>query len=388
MSVAPTIDINGISCPQYAEVLAYLQTQYRAIYGDDVYLGNDSQDGQFLGVIAAAINDVNSACVAVYNSFSPQTAQGAGLSSNVKINGIARLVPSKSTTLVTIGGTFGSVITNGVVSDGANQWDLPATVTIPESGEIQVTATAQEEGEIEAAIGTITTISTPVYGWQTVTNTVAATPGSPVESDAKLRVRQAASVALPSVVVFDGILGAVQSVTGVTRVKGYENDTDSTDSNGLPARSISIVAQGGDSAEIAAAIAGKKSPGAYTNGSTAVSVVDGYGVSHTIRYSPPTLVAVSVEVTLTALAGYTYAIADEIKAAIVAYAEEYEIGEDVYISRLYVPAQLAGAGNSSKFKVATLKVSKKPAAVGTSDLTIAWNELATIAAADITVVVL
>lgn len=387
MSIAPTIDINGISCPQYADVLAYLQTQYRAIYGDDIYLGNDSQDGQFLGVIAAAINDVNSACVAVYNSFSPQTAQGAGLSSNVKINGISRLVPSKSTVLVTIGGTFGRTIINGVVSDGTNQWDLPATVTIPESGEIQVTATAQEDGEIESAIGTITTISTPVYGWQTVTNTVAATPGSPVENDAKLRVRQDKSVALPSLTAFEGILGAVHSVAGVIRVKGYENDTGTADADGLPANSISIVAQGGDSAAIAAAIASKKTPGVYTNGSAAVVVVDGKGVSHTIRYSPPTIVPVSVEVTLTALSGYTYAIADEIKAAIVAYSEGYEIGEDVYISRLYVPSQLSGAGNSSKFKVATLKVSKKPAAVGASDLAIAWNELATIASSDITVVV-
>ena len=30
----------------------YLQQQFRSIYGADVYLGNDSQDGQFLGVSA------------------------------------------------------------------------------------------------------------------------------------------------------------------------------------------------------------------------------------------------------------------------------------------------------------------------------------------------
>ena len=94
---APTIDANGVSAPSFADILSYLQAQYRAIFGDDVYLGNDSQDGQFLGIVAKAIHDSNSALVAAYNSFSPATGQGNGLSNNVKINGLARLVASNST---------------------------------------------------------------------------------------------------------------------------------------------------------------------------------------------------------------------------------------------------------------------------------------------------
>ena len=387
MTTAPTIDENGISVPQYADVLAYLQTQYRAIFGDDVYLGNDSQDGQFLAIVSAAINDSNAAAVAVYNSFSPSTAQGSGLSRNVKINGIARQVPTNSTAIVTITGVVGTTIANGVVSDGTNRWSLPATVTIPVAGSIDVTATAENEGAITAAAGTITQIATPAYGWQSVTNASAATAGAPVETDAAPRIRQKNSVALPSQTVLSGLVGAVQSVAGVLRVKAYENDTNSTDSDGLPPHSVALMVEGGSSQIIAEAIAYKKTPGAYLYGTTAVSVTDDFGLSQTVRYSVPTAAPVAINLSITAGTGYTATIGDEIKAALVAHVNSLDIGQDVLITRLYVPAQLSGSANASTFMVTALTAAKKPGTPGSSNISIAFNETATLATADITITV-
>src|SRR5690348_1507892 len=143
-TTAPTISSTGISAPSYADILSFLQSKYQGIYGADVYLGSDSQDGQFLAVIAQAINDANSAAIAIYNSFSPATAQGAALSSNVKINGLARNVASYSTVDLLITGQAGTTITNGVVTDAANnRWSLPASVVIPSGGQVTVTATCQ-----------------------------------------------------------------------------------------------------------------------------------------------------------------------------------------------------------------------------------------------------
>jgi uncharacterized phage protein gp47/JayE len=385
MATAPIIDEFGITAPDYQDILEYLQGQYRAIFGADVYLEADSQDGQFLAIVAASINDSNAAAIAIYNAFSPATAQGEGLSSVVKINGISRLVASNSTVTVTLGGTVGTTINNGEVSDGTNTWTLPPTVTIPSAGEIAVTATAKEAGSIPAQAGTITQIATPVFGWSTVTNAAAATVGAPIETDAALRVRQSNSVALPSQTVLEGMVGAVQSVTGVTRVKAYENDTNSTDSDGLPAHSIALIVEGGDSALIAEAIANKKTPGCYLYGSTAVSVIDDYGLSQTVRYSSPTLVPISVSIELDALTGYTTAIADEIKSTLVAYVENMDIGQDVIITRLYVPAQLSGAVNSTKYEITALEAAEKPGAPGTTDISIGFDELATLAIEDITI---
>lgn len=383
---APTIDASGIKAPAFADILTYLKAQYRSIYGSNVYLENDSQDGQFLGIVAAAINDANAAAIAVYNSFSPATAQGNGLASRVKMNGIQKLVPSNSTVNLTLTGVAGTTISNGIVADSQNNnWLLPASVVIPPAGSITVTATAQNAGAINASAGTVTTIQTPVFGWQTVTNASAATPGNPVESDAALRVRQGVSVALPSLTVLSGIVGAVQSISGVTQAKAYENDTNSTDGNGLPPHSISMVVQGGDATAIATAIMNKKTPGAYTYGTTLVNVADSVGITHPIRFYTPTLVPIAVSIQLHALTGYTSAIAAEIQAAVAAYINALGIGQGVMITRLYVPVQLSGSSDSLTFEVVSVLAAAKPGTPGATDVAIAFNQLATCQASDVAI---
>lgn len=385
---APTIDANGIHAPQFSDILAYLQTQYRSIYGADVYLGNDSQDGQFLGIVASAINDANAATVAAYNSFSPATAQGNGLSNNIKINGIARNVATASTVNVTITGVAGTTITNGMVADSNNnQWNLPASVVIPSGGSIIVTATCTALGAITAAIGTVTSIQTPTYGWQSVTNASAASVGAPVETDAALRVRQGQSVALPSSTILSGILGAVEKCAGVTQAVIYENDSASTDGNGLPAHSIAAVVQGGAALDIANAISNKKTPGAYTYGTTSQQVVDSIGIAHTIRYFVPTAVPISVGITVHALTGYTSAIGVQIQQAVAAYINALPIGQSVFLTRLYVPAQLSGGSGSGAYEVTVLQISAKPAALGNADVTVAFNQNATCAVSDVVLTV-
>lgn len=388
-STAPTIDASGVITPSFADILAFLKAQYRTIYGADVYLENDSQDGQFLGIIAAAINDSNSALVAAYNSFSPATAQGNGLSNNVKINGITRLVSSNSTVDVQVVGVAGTTISNGVVADlNGNKWNLPAAVTIPFSGTITVTATAQVAGSISATSNTVNKIQTPIYGWQTVNNVTDASVGSPVENDAQLRIRQTSSVALPSTTVLSGIVGAVENIFGVTQVAAYENDTNSTDANTLPPHSMSVVVEGGDSTAIASAILNKKTIGAYTYGSTSVSLIDSAGVTNTIRFYRPTISNIKVGISLHALYGYTTAISNEVKAAVAAYINSLPIGKPVMIARLYVPAQLNGAADYLTFEVVAVTAALVGGTLGSSDITVGFNGLAQCDVANITISVI
>lgn len=381
-----TVDSNGISAPSYAAILAYLTAQYQAIYGADVYLGADSQDGQFLAVIASAINDNNAGAVAVYNSYGPSTAQGAGLSSRVKTNGIKRLVASYSSVNVTLIGQADTVISNGTVTDSnKNTWALPPSVTIPSGGSITVTATCTTLGAISAAANTVNVIGTPVFGWQSVNNSSAASPGAPVESDAALRVRQGVSVALPSLTVLAGILGAVENVAGVTAARAYENDTGSTDSNGITANSIALVVQGGNAATIASTILAKKSPGTRTYGSTTQTVIDSTGNSHDVKFSVPAPQRISVAISLHALTNYSTLIGDEIKAAVAAYVNALGIGQSILLTRLQLPAQLYGGAGSSTFEIVTIAAAIYPATPSTTDVTIAFNAIATCAVADITI---
>lgn len=387
-TMACVVSSTGIARPAYADIYETLQSKFQAIYGSDAYIDPDSQDGQMLAIVAKAIDDSNAAAVACYNAYAPSTAQGTGLSNAVKINGIARLIPTKSTVTVTIGGNVGAAIVNGVVSDVLGQrWDLPALVTIPGAATIDVTATAQEDGSIEAEADTVTTIETPTLGWQSVNNAAAATQGAPVESDAALRQRQALNVALPSQTPLETLQGAILDVTGVTAAKVYENDTNATDANGIPAHSIAAVVTGGAAADIAAAIAAKKTEGCYTYGTTSYTLTDAQGLPETIRYFIPDDVRISVAITIKALAGYTSLIGDELKQAIADYITAFPAGQRVDLGRIYLPAQLFGAANSSTYEVNVLQLSIYPAAPTAADVPIAFNEKATCDIADIALTV-
>ncbi|MDN8056379.1 baseplate J/gp47 family protein [Burkholderia multivorans] len=388
-TIAPTIDANGITAPTYADVFAYLQDQYRSIYGADTYLEPDSQDGQMIGVFAKAISDVNSVAIAIYRSFSPATAQGDALSSNVKINGIARKVASYSSADLVLVGQAGATITNGAAKDtNGVQWLLPATVTIPPSGTITVTATCATIGDVSARAGTINQIATPALGWQSVTNPADAAEGAPVENDAVLRQRQTVSTALPSLTVLDGIIGAVANVSGVTRYVAYENDTSATDANGIPSHSISLVVEGGDATAIANAIAAKKTPGSGTYGTTAVIVTDIYGRPITIRFFRPVAAPIAATVTIKALTGYTSQTGQQIQQAVSDYINGVQIGGGLSGSVEWGDALTAAnsVGGGITFKLSGLTLTG-PRGAGTPDVALLFNEAASCTPADVTLVV-
>lgn len=383
-TLACTLDSTGITAPSYADILASLQATYRGIYGSDAYLEADSQDGQLLAAFASAINDANAATIAVYNAFSPATAQGEGLSSVVKINGIKRRVPSHSTADLTIIGTAGTVITDGAVADSfGNQWALPATVTIPIGGSIVQTATCSVSGAITAAPDTITQIVNPTRGWQSATNVFSATVGTATEVDADLRRRQSASTALPAQSPLAGIIGAVADLDGVQRFAAYENDTGSPDANGLPAHSISMVVQGGDDTAIAQTIALKKTPGTATYGTTTETVIDPFGVPNVINFYRPTVKRVLVHVTIANLGAYVSTTDDVIKAALADYVTALAIGADVYLNKLVSAASLPGNPLGDSFNVTTMLAAFSPTSPGSSDLVVAFNQAASLLKADI-----
>lgn len=383
-----TINEAGITAPSYAEILTGLQDDFRGIYGSDIYIEPDSQDGQFIALLASAINDANDSAIAVYNAFSPSRAVGAGLSSLVKLNGLRRLGASNSTANVKIVGQVGTLITNGVAQDAlGNKWALPASVVIPGAGEITVTATAVTPGAITAPAGSINKIATPTLGWQSVTNLTAATPGAPVESDAILRRRQTVSTALPALSVLDSIVAAVANLEGVRRYAAYENDDNVIDANGLPPHSISLVVEGGDVQEIGATIANKKTPGTGTYGTTAVTVVDPKGIPNTVNYFELAEVTIKVEIDITALVGYVVTTGDALVDAVAAMLSESAIGADVLLSKLYTAANLKGSSLGETYDVTAIRIARDanpPAAV---NVAIAFNEAAVCTRADITLTV-
>lgn len=386
---APTITAEGLTIPTYDDILAYLIEQKQTIYGSDIYLDPDSTDYQELSVFALMLFDAYQTAQLVFNNRGPQTAIGSGLDIIVKLNGLKRNSATYSTVDVLITGTAGTVISGGVVADvSGNKWDLPDTVTIPVGGSITVTATAQEEGAISATAGTVTTISTPVAGWTSVTNASAAEAGDDEETDEELRVRQAASTATPSLSVLEGIAGSIANISGVTEVKYYENNTDLTDSNGIPSHSVAFIVSGGDSTEIAEAIAAKMTPGTGYYGSTSVTVYDDYGMPIIVQFSRPDYITIDVEIDLTALTGYSSVYEDLIKQAVVDYINGLGTGSDVLWTRVLGASLLCGVQGSETFNVTATRIainSSSPYSPSAADIDIAFNERAISTVSNVTI---
>jgi uncharacterized phage protein gp47/JayE len=388
-TLSASVSEQGISAPSYNDILSSLQASFRSIYGEDAYLEPDSQDGQLLAIFAKAIHDCNQTAISVYNSFSPGTAQGEALSSRVKMNHMQRQVATNSQVNVTLVGQAGTTITSGAVGDdNGGRWLLPVVVTIPPGGTITVTATAEKPGATPAPIGSVTNILTPTAGWQSATNPSSATLGAPVESDAALRRRQEVAPSLNSYSVLQGLAASINALPGVTYGKVYENDTGTADANGLPAHSISCVVRGGVAADIAQTIYSKKGPGVATHGSTSIPITDVSGAVRNINFFVPVETAIKVSVSLVAGDGYTTAVADLIKAAVAAYINSNEIGEDVVVTRLYGPALLNGKlPESESYKITLLQAALAPSGtLATADIVIPFNAKAVCSVADVSIV--
>ena len=372
------IDSSGIHKPLFSTCLAYYQAQYGSIYGIDLVNDAADRDTQFLAARAAALDDVNSATVAAYNAFRPEYAQGVGLSSVVKINGISRLVPSYSTAIGLVVGVVGTTITNGIVKDDQGyQWALPASVVIPSTGQISVTVTCTTLGAIRALRGTINSIFTPSVGWQSFASTSDAAIGAPVEVDALLRQRQAISASLPAIGSIEGLIAAIAATPNVVRYRGYENETPITNSIGIPGNSIAMVIDGGNQTDLAILIGMKKGQGVRTYGTLSVPLpTDPAGINRFISFSTPINVPVTYSLTVQSLSGFTNDIKAQIQSSIATWNNALGIGNGVPLSDAYMPARLFGGTGSTTFRVVpdSLLVARSGAAPSAADVPMAFNE--------------
>jgi Baseplate J-like protein len=353
----PSIGPAGLTVSAYPSILADNLQAFLNIYGTNQVVTPDSAIYQLLSIISLKQSDTNLAAQLAYNQSSPQTAVGAGLDRQVKMNGLARAAFSFSTALLTVTGDPLVIISNGFAQDqNGNLWALPSTVTILNSGTISVLAVCTTPGAIAAEPGTINIINTPQVGWTGVTNGAAATPGAAVESDSELRARQSISVALPSTTPLASTIAAVLASVGVIRVapgfptpggpgSSIENPTGATDSWGNPPHSISIVAECTNTLTVATAIYNKKTIGCFTNGTTTVPVVDPVtGVTEDISFFLPTKLPIFILLTV---AGYgntpTSATLSSVQTALVTYLNELAIGETVSIGALFAEAMAVNA---------------------------------------------
>ena len=340
---SPYIDGTGMHIPLYQEIVDKLVEDMKQIFGDDIYLEADSQDYQQISIFARMIYDSYNLALLAYNNRTPKDAIGIGLDNIVALAGIQRKPATASTVVLTITGVDGTKISNGEVSDdNGNYWELQDEVIIPSNGIIDVTATSKEKGNVFALPNTITNINTPVYGWLSVTNKQASSAGIDVENDFELRGRFSLSVLGPSSSIFESLQESLAAIPGVTRVRGYENDTSATSTGtvppnvpaGIPSHTISFVVEGGNDVDVATELYMKKTPGCGTFGTTTVKLQSVTGNILAVNFYRPKYTNVKVKITIKQLDGYTSDYVDKMQEAVSTYITEMSIAEALYNSVL------------------------------------------------------
>lgn len=340
-----------------------------------------------------------------YNSKDPNKASGYDLDVIAALTGTTRSEGTSSTiTGAVLTGVAGTIVPAGTrfkSSTTGTVWTLDQTWTLDGTGSAIVDLSAVNVGATEANANTVTQIVDTVGGLTAVNNPTAATPGTGAESDSAFRVKRATAVGRPGNNQVDSMLGELFAVSGVRRVKVYENDESTVDANGQPGHSIAVVVDGGTDTDVATAVYMKKNPGvllyqAGTPVSVNVTSPTYPGNVKVIKFSRPIYVDMIINITLkddgslpsqTVLeplirdAFIEFAAGDLVPADVGFKIDGFDIGEEVPYSTLFTPInQVIGQYGNAYVQSMTVNG-------GTTNIDIGYNQLSRWTTSNITVTI-
>lgn len=281
----------------------------------------------------------------------------------------------------------GSIVGNNLVID---RDDIFQTVSFSVSSNLSFTkiraigeVVSDTAGVSEQEVGTINTILTPVLGWDSVTNPLPAISGKDRETDEQLRLRFRNGKFEKATNTIDSIYSALINLNGVTEVTIYENDSGSTDINGVPGHSFLPIVVGGLSTDIASAIWQNKPIGILSYGNTTVTVNDNQSppFPHAVSFSRPVPVVIYITMDLTTDPDFPANGEDQIRTALIDYfSENFGTGDDVIYSRLYT-----AINSVPGHYVQSLTVGISPSPVGTSNISIEFDSVASLSSVNIVI---
>lgn len=243
-----------------------------------------------------------------------------------------------------------------------------------------------ETGPNEQAPNTIETVVTPVLGLLAVTNPFSASPGNNRETDEELRVRYRTAKSVGATSTLEALYADLLKLDGVQDVFIFPNEAETT-FNGytvpVPPHSLYVVIEGGAAQFIGEAIFDNKAGGIGTAGNEAVVIEDSNGFNHTINFQRPEQIPIYIDITVDPEPDFAANGVDSIKAALVQYfIDRVGLGDDVLYSRLYTPIN-----SVQGHFVTSLTVGTAPNPVGTSNIVVDDDKLATLDIANINITI-
>lgn len=251
---------------------------------------------------------------------------------------------------------------------------------------------ATEKGYQTCEIGELNQVVSPVNGWERVYNFKTGVPGSNVETDGELRVRRAAAARAIHARGTDAAIAAhlLEDVAGVTAASVVSNRTMLNDADGRPPKSFEVLVVGGTDQAVAQNIWQNQPSGVQSYGNTSVEISDGEGMGQIVSFSRPQAKYLWVKIEWQRYSEEIAPTNDEIKAALLQWAEkEYRMGVDVISTRILqgLYSGTTGIGNASANVAITNNPTDAPVWQGVSaQIPISPSNYAVLAASRITII--
>lgn len=253
--MTPIIDNNGIQIADFTDVLSDLEISYKEVYGDDIDLSQNTPDGQKIGIEAKVISDFNEFALALYNSFDPDFAMGVAMDKILKLNGLKRQQPTKSSVDITlVCSRTVSLPIDYKIKDSLNQvWVIDEAKTL-NAGTHLITFYSENFGKFEALPNTINEFETIVLGVDSVNNLLSAVAGKDEDTDEEIRIKRNNLLMRNSTSTIGGLIGKLYDIC--SEVKVYENRLSTSDLvKSMNPHSLWIICDGGEIDEITQIIA-------------------------------------------------------------------------------------------------------------------------------------
>lgn len=307
-------DSNGIITQNLTEILDERESALQEVMGEEFVIDKTTPIGNM--ELADANNELAIQELIAYlipNMIDAKTAKGIFLDAICEKNRIYRKQAKYTTLYLKIIGTAKTEFISGdiTIEDKITgvYYTLNEDITIPDSGEVLAKFQCDYVGEYYPSNNATFNILTPMVGLNSVIidfDNANIVLGRLTETDEELRRRREMSVSQTSINTLDAIKANLYSLDGMLHVASFENDTESTNEDGLPMKSFEFVTDGGDENEIAQTIFNNKPAGTYAYGTTSITIKDSENVPHVISFTKAEQINTGIDITLS-----TYEIQSE-----------------------------------------------------------------------------
>ncbi len=400
MALYDFINLKGIVVVDTSETKTEVETEYKQIFGEDIDLSDESPEGVLINAETVSRNGIAENNALLANQVNPKEAGGIFLDA---IWGLTRgltggrkgATQSSFNQPVDVTGVPLTLIPAGAIAltTAGDRFFTLADVTLDGAGNGSVGFKSVETGQIVAGVGELDTVASgSPLGWETVSNSVAATLGRDEETDEQSRNRRIDTLALQGISVSKAVTSAVSDLDNVKSLSYRENFTKADlviDGVFLLANSIYVNVDGGDSGEIAQALLDNKTVGANWNGTETENVEDETsGQIYPVKFARPDEVQVWVRVSIAPTT--VSSPASVIEASVLRYADGLINGERGFVVGSSVsPFEISGAVNSDtpEIFVRMVELSDDGITYNVAEITIEIFEVARTSAGMITTVI-